>query len=59
METIMVEYDKLKELIESCGDDIAKVDSGNRSAGTRVRKAMQEVKSQAQELRKAIMALRD
>ena len=55
----MVEYDKLKELIESCGDDIAKVDSGNRSAGTRVRKAMQEVKSQAQELRKAIMALRD
>ncbi len=55
----MQEYDKLKELVEACADDIAKADGGNRSAGTRVRKAMQDIKAQAQELRKAILDKRE
>jgi len=55
----MKEYDKLKELVEVCANDITKFEGGNRSAGTRVRKAMQEIKAQAQELRKAILEKRD
>lgn len=51
----MKEYDKLKEIIEECADDLAKAENGNRSAGTRVRKAMQDIKAAAQELRKAIL----
>lgn len=55
----MKEYDKLKELVDACDGDIAKADGGNRSAGTRVRKAMQDIKAQAQELRKAILDKRE
>ncbi|MHA2279742.1 MAG: histone H1 [Promethearchaeota archaeon] len=55
----MTEYDKLKELIDGCSGDVAKADKGNRSAGTRVRKAMQDIKKQAQEVREAILKLRD
>jgi len=59
LEKKMKEYDKLKELVESCAGDILKADSGNRSAGTRIRKVMQDIKAQAQELRKAILEKRD
>jgi len=52
----MTEFDKLKKIIEECSNDVAKFNNGNKSAGTRIRKAMQEVKSQAQEVRKAILA---
>lgn len=51
----MEEYKKLKEIIEACADDIEKAGAGNKSAGTRIRKAMQDVKTQAQALRIAIM----
>lgn len=51
----MDEYIKLKEIVEDCASDIAKFESGNRAAGTRIRKAMQEIKHQAQEVRKAIL----
>ena len=44
--------DDLITLLESARDDYAKFyTSGNASAGTRVRKVMQEVKSIAQETR--------
>ena len=55
----MNEYEKLKEIVSACEDDIAKAEKGNRSAGTRVRKAMQDIKTQAQELRKAILEKRE
>jgi hypothetical protein len=55
----MIEYDKLKELVDACSNDVAKTDKGNRSAGTRVRQVMQEVKQQAQKVREAILKLRD
>ena len=32
---------------------------GNKAAGTRVRKAMQDIKSAAQEVRKKVLSLRD
>jgi hypothetical protein len=54
----MVDYDKLKELVESAADDIAKAEGGNKAAGTRVRKMMQDIKAAAQEVRKKILEVR-
>lgn len=55
----MNEYAKLKEIVENCAADIDKFESGNKAAGTRVRKAMQDVKNQAQEVRKAVLDKRE
>ena len=54
----MEEYQRLKQLIESAEDDVAKAEGGNKAAGTRVRKIMQEVKDSAQTLRKKILEVR-
>lgn len=55
----MQEYDRLKEVIASAEEDILKADKGNKAAGTRVRKVMQEVKDAAQAVRKKVLELRD
>ena len=52
-------YESLKALIVSIEDDIKKAAGGNRAAGTRVRKEMQEVKNIAQDLRKKILEARE
>ena len=44
-------YDKLQDTINDCQSDVTKFIEGNNSAGTRVRKAMQAIKSLAQEVR--------
>ena len=44
-------YDNIQNLINDCQSDVTKFVEGNNSAGTRVRKAMQEVKKIAQEIR--------
>ena len=44
-------FDKLQNSINDCQTDVTKFIDGNNSAGTRVRKAMQTVKSLAQEVR--------
>ena len=44
-------FDKLQDAINDCQTDVIKFVEGNNSAGTRVRKAMQTVKSLAQEVR--------
>ena len=44
-------YDKLQNVINDTQNDVSKFVEGNNSAGTRVRKAMQAVKSLAQEVR--------
>ncbi len=54
----MEEYDRLKELVEAAADDVAKATGGNKAAGTRVRKSMQEVKDAAQTVRKKILEVR-
>ena len=43
-------FNKL-DIINDCQTDVTKFVDGNNSAGTRVRKAMQAVKSLAQEVR--------
>jgi cytidylate kinase len=55
----MNEYDTLKRLVEEAHEDVAKATGGNKAAGTRVRKKMQEIKSAAQEVRKKILEGRD
>ena len=53
----MEKFEDLKTIIESMSEDVAKFDDkGNKAAGTRVRKAMQEVKNLAQDLRKDVQA---
>lgn len=54
----MEDYVRLKELVEAAADDIAKASGGNKAAGTRVRKAMQEIKDTAQTIRKKILEVR-
>ena len=44
-------FDELQDAINDCQSDVTKFVEGNNSAGTRVRKAMQEVKRLAQEVR--------
>jgi len=44
-------YDKLQDVINDTQGDVTKFVEGNNSAGTRVRKAMQTIKSLAQEVR--------
>jgi hypothetical protein len=51
----MEKYEQLKNLVLEVSDDFAKFyDKGNKAAGTRARKAMQEVKLLAQDIRKEI-----
>lgn len=54
----MEEYNRLKELVEAAADDVAKASGGNKAAGTRVRKSMQEIKEAAQSVRKKILEVR-
>lgn len=53
------EYETLKRLVDEAADDVQKATGGNKAAGTRVRKKMQEIKSAAQEVRKKILEGRD
>jgi Histone H1-like protein Hc1 len=53
----MESYEKIKQLIAEIEEDVHKAEGGNKAAGTRVRKAMQDVKNSAQEIRKEILEI--
>lgn len=56
----MEKYHKLKELVISIEDDFSKFyEKDNKAAGTRARKAMQELKNLAQEIRGEIQAMKN
>jgi hypothetical protein len=55
MEVRMQEYETLKRLVAEVDDDVQKAFGGNKAAGTRVRKKMQEIKSAAQNVRQKIL----
>lgn len=55
----MSSYTKLIEVVEAVKGDVEKAEGGNKAATSRVRKAMQEVKSVAQDIRKEMLELRD
>ena len=50
----MSSYTKLIEVVEAVKGDVEKAEAGNKAATGRVRKAIQEVKNVAQEIRKEI-----
>ena len=54
----IAEYEHLRELVDSAADDVQKASGGNKAAGTRVRKVMQEVKEAAQTVRKRVLEAR-
>jgi hypothetical protein len=54
----MEEYLNLKRLVDEIADDVYKAAGGNKAAGTRVRKVMQDVKNAAQDVRKRILEQR-
>lgn len=54
----MESYERLKALVEAAADDVAKASGGNKAAGTRVRKAMQDIKAAAQEVRIKMLEMR-
>lgn len=55
----MSRYSELVDLVHSFEKDFIKFyDKGNKSAGTRVRKAMNELKRKAQEVRKEVQEVK-
>ncbi|MEN6385068.1 MAG: histone H1 [Phycisphaerales bacterium] len=55
---IMQEYEELKRLIEEADSDIKKAEGGNKAAGTRVRKQMQQIKQASQAVRNKVLEMR-
>lgn len=56
----MDKFGKLKELIASVEGDADKFyNKGNAAAGTRVRKAMQDLKNLAQEIRNDVTSIKN
>ena len=54
----MQEYEDLKQLISDIEEDVVKAEGGNKAAGTRVRKTMQDIKQLAQTVRIKILEAR-
>ena len=55
----MDSLEKLAQMIAEVRDDYNKAKGGNKAAGTRVRKVMQEVKNSAQEIRQEMLSTRE
>lgn len=55
---MLQDYEKLRELVDDTADDVRKASGGNKAAGTRVRKAMQDIKEAAQTVRKRVLEVR-
>jgi hypothetical protein len=54
----MQEYEDLKTLVAEIEDNVNKAEGGNKAAGTRVRKQMQDIKKAAQSVRNSILEVR-
>lgn len=54
----MEEFEHLKQLIGAAEQDIASCQAGNKAAGTRVRKHMQEIKKACQAVRNRVLQMR-
>ena len=54
----MQDYEDLKTIVAEIEDDLNKAEGGNRSAGTRVRKQMQQIKKIATAIRSKVLELR-
>lgn len=52
-------FDQLVAAVEAARGDVEKAEEGNKAATSRVRKAMQDIKNLAQDIRKEMLELRD
>jgi len=52
-------FDRMVATLEATRADVEKAEEGNKAATSRVRKAMQDVKNLAQDIRKEMLELRD
>lgn len=52
-------FEQLEKLVAAAKEDYQKAVGGNKAAGTRVRKAMQDIKKQAQVIREKVLESRD
>lgn len=52
-------YEELKNLVNSIEEDVRKAAGGNKAAGTRVRKQMQDIKNKAQDVRVKVLEQRE
>jgi hypothetical protein len=52
-------YEQLRNLVNQAEDDVRKAAGGNKAAGTRVRKMMQEIKNAAQAVRVRVLETRE
>jgi hypothetical protein len=57
--TVTSKIAALSTLLNELNADAVKTENGNKSAGTRVRKALQEVINSSKEIRKEIIELRN
>ena len=55
----MISIETMQETLTNVLTDVEKFNKGNMSAGTRIRKAMQEMKNQAQDLRKNVQEIKN
>ena len=55
----MISIENLQETLTTVTSDVEKFNNGNKSAGTRIRKAMQTLKGQAQDLRKDVQEIKN
>ncbi len=56
----MSKYNELKSFVDGLEDDFSKFfDKGNKAAGTRVRKAMQDLKAIAQDIRVQVQDMKN
>ena len=53
----MEAFERLKRLVEEIAEDLQKAVGGNKAAGTRVRKTMQDIKSVAQDIRVKVLEM--
>jgi hypothetical protein len=52
-------FNKLVSILDEARVDVEKAEAGNKAATARVRKAMQDLKAVAQDVRKEMLELRD
>ena len=55
----MENLEKIQEVLSTAHADAEKFSNGNKSAGTRIRKAMQKIKVLAQEVRTEIQTIKN
>ena len=51
-------YETLVRLVREVEEDMKKAVGGNKAAGTRVRKSMQDIKDTAQQIRQRVLEMR-